>query len=101
MERVPRAPIWSHREIFLTKGRMLSKKSLAVYGRAAIAISGIEGERASELSRAEKNKLILGELRQALNDTGALYIVGGVPVHVMPDGRMTEILPSRGNWMRS
>src|SRR5271166_1530496 len=72
---------------------MLSKESLAVYGRAAIAISGIEGERASELSRAEKNKLILGELRQALNDTGALYIVGGVPVHVMPDGRMTEILP--------
>ena len=61
---------------------MLSKEALAVYGRAAIAIAGIEGERSSELSRADKNKLILCELRQALKDTGMLYIVGGVPVHI-------------------
>jgi hypothetical protein len=72
---------------------MLSKEALAVFGRAAVAIAGIEGERTSEISRADKNRLILGELRQALKDTGTLCIVGGVPVHVMPDGHMTEILP--------
>ena len=72
---------------------MLGNDALAIFGRAAIAIAGIEGERSSEVSRADKNKLILCELRQALKDSGTLHIVGGVPFHVMPDGRMTEILP--------
>ena len=73
---------------------MLSNEALKIFGRTSAVISGIEATPSVELSRADKNKLILIELRDgALKKAGQIYIVGSVPHLVMPDGRMVALLP--------
>src|SRR5215471_17676010 len=70
---------------------MLSNEALAVFGRTATTIAGIQAEK--EMSASEKNEAILRELCSALTKTGRIFIVGDVPCHVMADGRLTWILP--------
>lgn len=70
---------------------MLSNDVLAVLGRTAATIAGIQAEK--EMAVSEKNEAILRELCAALTTTGRVFIVGDVPCHVMNDGRLMWILP--------
>src|SRR5689334_17379913 len=70
---------------------MLSNESLAVFGRTAGSIAGIQADR--EMGVAEKNEAVLRELCTALTQTGRVFIVGDIPCHVTKDGRLMWILP--------
>lgn len=70
---------------------MLSNEVLAVFGRTAAKIAGIQAEKG--MSASEKNEAILRELCDALRRTGRIFVAGDVPCHVMKDGRLMWILP--------
>lgn len=69
---------------------MLSESSKKLYKEASERILDIQ---AQGLSQREKDALILPELQKALEESGKLFIVGGVPVHVAADGRMIPMVP--------
>jgi hypothetical protein len=70
---------------------MLSKEALAVFGRTAGVLAAIWDDK--EMSTGDKTEAQLRTLRDAFIETGKIFIVGEVPVHVLANGHLTYILP--------
>lgn len=75
---------------------MLSKETLALFEKSQGTLAAFSDDK--EMKNRDKDAAILAEVRETLTKAGKVFIVGGVPVFVNPEGGVTQMLPGTADY---